>query len=66
MSICLQTMLDSIIIVARTREGGEGKEGNRVWDTHHRPNVRVRYRIKLFIPELIIRSDVDVSAPVLR
>lgn len=41
-----------------------GEKG--VKEAHHRPNVRVWYRIKLFKSELIIRSDVDVSAPVLR
>lgn len=42
----------------KIEEVGEGK-------THHRPNVRVWYRIKLFIPELIIRSDVDISSHIL-
>lgn len=63
MGICLRTMLESVLIIARTRERERAK---RVGETHHRPNVRVWYRIKLFIPELIIRPDVDVSAPVLR
>lgn len=51
------------------RKEGRGKkkrERERVLETHHRPNVRVWHRIKLFKPELIIWSDVDVSAPVLR
>lgn len=36
-----------------------------VKEAYHRPNVRVRYRIKLLVPQLIIRSDIDVSAPIL-
>jgi hypothetical protein len=48
----------------KNNRGGEEKR-KALKRTHHRPNVRVWYCIKLFKSELIIMPDVDVSAPVL-